>query len=417
MKIAILASGFLPVIDGVTVTLLHRLRRLNELGHQVLVFCPSYESLESIYPNWLNYTGRFLPGVEIVNLPSTSFMGVEFERNVSSKSYDIVLQKLTQFQPDIIHVDEPDRLFLGFGKIPAIAHAKKYQIPCTSFYHTNFLEYLDDFFPLPFPLRNWVKWLCKELITKRVFNAYDATLTSSKTTYEKLLKLGIKNAVHEELLGVDLAAFSPSLRQEQFFEKNYGIEVGDRTTLLFLGRLTPDKGWKFALKAIPELAQKLGSNRISLLIAGDGELRDAIRQSLTGVVDFHLLGRVSPEQIPALMANSDLHVTTSKKETKGLTLFEAFAAGVPVIAPAAGGVLDSIQPGVNGLLYEPDNTADFVEKLQLLIENSELRQRMGQQARDWVQPYGWDQAVDRLVDIWASRLSQISNSQGKFQTT
>ncbi|MFQ3617774.1 MAG: glycosyltransferase [Cyanobacteriota bacterium] len=410
MKIAILASGFLPVIDGVTVTLLHRLKRLNELGHQVLVFCPSYESLESIYPNWSSYRGFFLPGVEIVNLPSTSFMGVEFERNVSSKSYNIVLQRLTQFQPDIIHVDEPDRLFLGFGKIPAIAHAKKHQIPCTSFYHTNFLEYLDDFFPLPAPLQSWVWWFCKELITKRVFNAYDVTLTSSKTTYEKLLKLGIKNAVYEELLGVDLATFHPNLRQEQFFEKNYGINVGDRTKLLFLGRLTPDKGWKFTLKAVPELVKAVGAERVSLLIAGDGELRDSIRQALTGRVDFHLLGRVSPEQIPALMANSDIHVTTSKKETKGLTLFEAFAAGVPVVAPAAGGVLDSIQPGINGLLYEPDNTADFVEKLQLMIENSELRQRMGQQARDWVQPYGWNPAVDRLVDIWASRLSQISNS-------
>ncbi|GAB4471804.1 MAG: glycosyltransferase family 1 protein [Elainellaceae cyanobacterium] len=408
MKIAILTSGFLPVVDGVTVTLLHRLRRLSKLGHQVLVLCPSYQTLQSIYPNWADYTGHFLPGVKIINLPSTPFMGIEFERNVSGKSYGIALQELDQFQPEIIHVDEPDRLFLGFGKIPAIAYAKKHQIPCVSFYHTNFLEYLDDFFPLPVPLQTLVRWLCKELITKRVFNAYDMTLTSSKTTYEKLLKLGIKNAVYEELLGVDLAAFNPSLRQVQFFEQQYGIAVGDRTTLLFLGRLTPDKGWKFTLKAIPELVQKLDSNRISLLIAGDGELCDAIRQSLTGVVDFHLLGRVSPEQIPALMANSDLHITTSTKETKGLTLFEAFAAGVPVLAPAAGGVLDSIQPGVNGLLYKPDNTTDFVEKLQFLVENPELRQQMGQQARDWVQPYGWAQAVDRLVSLWNSHLQKNS---------
>ncbi|HIK39326.1 glycosyltransferase [Thermoleptolyngbya sp. M55_K2018_002] len=409
MKIAILTSGFLPVVDGVTVTLLHRLKRLSELGHQVLVFCPSYESLESIYPNWADYTGHFLPGVEVINLPSASFMGVEFERNFTSKSYDFVLQRLAQFQPDVIHVDEPDRLFLGFGKIPAIAHAKTHQIPCTSFYHTNFLEYIDDFFPLPAPLQTLVRWLCQVFITQRVFNAYDVTLTGSKTTYEKLQKLGIRNALYEELLGVDLTAFSPTLRQELFFEKTYGIEVGDRTKLLFLGRLTPDKGWKFTLKAVPTLVQNLGSNRISLLIAGDGELRDTIRQSLTGVVDFHLLGRVSPNQIPALMANSDFHVTTSKKETKGLTLFEAFAAGIPAVAPAAGGVLDSIQPGVNGLLYEPDSTADFVEKLQLLIEDPDLRRRLGQQAREWVLPYGWDQAVDRLVSIWASRLPVATN--------
>lgn len=405
MKIAILASGFLPVVDGVTVTLLHRLRRLSELGHQVLLFCPSYKTLESIYPNWADYTGNFLPGIEVVSLASTPFMGIEFERNVSSKSYTQVLQELDRFQPDIIHVDEPDRLFLGFDKVPAIAYAKSRQIPCISFYHTNFLEYLDDFLPLPAPLQNLVRWLCKQFITKRVFNTYNATLTSSKTTYDKLLKIGIKNAVYEELLGVDLAMFNPNLRQEQFFEQHYGITTGDRTTLIFLGRLTPDKGWKFTLKAIPELVQKLGSNQISLIIAGDGELRSAIDQALTGVVDFHLLGRVSPEQIPALMANSDIHVTTSQKETKGLTLFEAFASGIPVMAPAAGGVLDSIQPGWNGLLYQPGNAADFVTQLQRLIEDKPLRQQMGRQARDWVQPYDWHQAVDRLVQIWDSHLS------------
>ena len=69
MKIAIITSGFLPVIDGVTVSGLSRLQRLSQWGHQVLLFCPDYSALEDVYPNWRDYTGQILPGVRIINLP------------------------------------------------------------------------------------------------------------------------------------------------------------------------------------------------------------------------------------------------------------------------------------------------------------------------------------------------------------
>ena len=134
MKIAIISSGFLPVIDVVTITQINRLHQLSQYGHQVLLFCPDYSQLANIYPDWQTYTGNILPGVRIVNLDSESFFGLDFERNVSRKSYQVVLQELQNFQPDIIHVDEPERLFTGFLKIPGIDYAKRAGIPCLSFF-------------------------------------------------------------------------------------------------------------------------------------------------------------------------------------------------------------------------------------------------------------------------------------------
>lgn len=133
MKIAIISSGFLPVIDGVTVTQINRLRELSQCGHKVLLFCPDYSQLANIYPNWQAYAGNILPGVRVVNLENESFLGLDFERNVCRKSYQVVLQELQSFQPDIIHVDEPERLFTGFLKIPGIDYAKWAVIPCVSF--------------------------------------------------------------------------------------------------------------------------------------------------------------------------------------------------------------------------------------------------------------------------------------------
>ena len=140
MKVAIISSGFLPVIDGVTITQINRLRELSNYGHKVLLFCPDYSKLSNIYPNWKSYTGNILPGVRIVNLDSESFLGLDFDRNVSRKSYQVVSQELQNFQPNIIHVDEPERLFTGFLKILGIDYAKRDDIPCVSFFHNNLLE-------------------------------------------------------------------------------------------------------------------------------------------------------------------------------------------------------------------------------------------------------------------------------------
>ena len=402
MKIAIISSGFLPVIDGVTVTQINRLRQLSQYGHQVLLFCPDYSQLANIYPNWQGYTGNILPGVRVINLDGESFLGLDFERNVSRKSYQVVLQELQSFQPDIIHVDEPERLFAGFFKPPGIGYAKKANIPCVSFFHTNLLEYGKDYFATPTAIDAIIKYILKFPL-RWIYNAYDLTLVSSQVTCQKLTKIGINNLLNEELLGINLENFSPALRQAEFFKNKYQIpNIEQKIKVIFLGRLTPDKGWSFTIDALTKLVQ---IEDIALIIAGDGSMRDRISQELTKLTPHtYLLGRVPPDDIPALLINSDIHVTTSEKETKGLTILEAFAAGIPVLAPRAGGLLDTINDGENGLLFKPQDKLDFISKLKTLIDNPSLRQKMGIKARESVANCSWEQATKNLLKIWQQQV-------------
>jgi glycosyltransferase involved in cell wall biosynthesis len=407
MKIAIISSGFLPVIDGVTVTLQNRLKKLSQQGHQVLLLCPDYSPIESAYPNWRNYVGSILPGVNVVPLASTPFMDLDFERNVSRKSYQNLLQELERFQPDVIHVDEPDRLFLGFFKNPGVDFSKRSRIPCVGFFHTNFIEYIDDYFSLPAFIIAIIKFFSK-LSISRTYNSYDATLTASSTTRDKLVKMGIKNVINGEFLGVDLNKFHPDLRDRQFFERTYGLSnVDQKVKLVFLGRLTPDKGWNFAIDALLKLVQEMDLEHVVIIVAGDGPMRDQIADKL-GNLPFKLclLGRVLPEDVPALLANSDIHVTASEKETKGLTLLEAFASGIPVIAPRAGGVIDTVQDNWNGYLFHPGDKRDFAKKLRQLINEPTLRQEMGTRGRDSVAQQDWDNAVDHLVRVWQEQIDR-----------
>ncbi len=71
-----------------------------------------------------------------------------------------------------------------------------------SFFRTNFLDYLEDYFPLPKPIFIAVKFLLQQLIVC-VYNSYDLTLVTSKVTYPKVVNLGIKNAQYSNLVGFD----------------------------------------------------------------------------------------------------------------------------------------------------------------------------------------------------------------------
>lgn len=405
MKIAIITSGFLPVVDGVTVTLWHRLQILSQYHHQVLVFCPNYAPISQVYPNWQVYVGEIFPKIQLIPLASEPFMGLEFERNVTQKSYHDVLEALQEFQPDIIHVDEPERLFLGFLKAPGVDFARKNNIPCIGFYHTNFVDYIEDFIPLPQWAIAPLQWLSKQII-HRVFNAYDLTLVASRSAHQIASKMGIRNVLCDRFLGVDIEAYHSSLRDSHFFQTHYNLPDADpKLKLLFLGRLTPDKGWNFLLRALACWKQLADLDRVALLIAGDGSMRDEIAHQLRQLkIPTHFLGRVAPDAIPALLMNSDIHITASEKETRGLTIFEACAAALPVLAPRAGGVTETISDSSVGMLFEPRDETDFSQKLQYLIDNPALRHDMGKQGQKWVAELSWDNAVRCLLDYWQSQI-------------
>ena len=403
MKIAIIASGFLPVLDGVTVSGYYRVQKLSQFGHQVLLFCPDYSPLAHLYPNWKDYTGNIFPGIQVINLPSTPFL--DFERNVGFNTYKIVIRELEKFQPDIIHVDEPERLFFAFFRLAGIKFARENNIPCICTFRTNFLEYFEDFLPLPKGI-NLMLQLIFEKSFVSIYNKYDLTLVSSTITHQKIIGMGIKNAMYINFHGFDIEKFNSATITTNFWELNYQIpNLTNKVKIVFLGRLTEDKGWKFTLGAFVKLQQLVNIENVAIIIVGDGPMREEISNRLSQVTNHvYLLGRISPKHIPNILKNSNFHVTASEKETRGLTVLEAFAAGIPVVAPEAGGVTENIQNGRNGLLFIPGNQESFCDKLKLLIEDSNLRKEMGINGRETIAKYSWDNAVANLVKIWQEQI-------------
>jgi glycosyltransferase involved in cell wall biosynthesis len=144
------------------------------------------------------------------------------------------------------------------------------------------------------------------------------------------------------------------------------------------GRLFPVKDYPLMVRIAQELARK---REISFVLAGDGPERVAVEKAidecgLTG--RFALKGHL--EDMDSFYRGLNLYLNTSVHEGIPMTILEAMACGLPVIAPQVGGIREIIEDGVEGFLVSNRDPKAFAEKC-LLLQDAELRQRMGQAAR------------------------------------
>ncbi|MFG1400391.1 glycosyltransferase [Xanthobacter sediminis] len=379
MRIAILSSSYLPVLDGVAVSVHERAARLAAAGHAVLLLAPR--------PGREIPPGLVPPGVVHVPLSSAPFGTVPADRNPVRAAQGEIWRALAAFRPDVIHVDEPDRLALGLMRVPARAFARRHGVPLIAFFHTPFVDYVvGERHP------RWLSALGWQAVAT-LFNRYDATLVPGAAMLRRLEGAGLVNGVCGPFNGADTSLFTPGLRRAGYWRQEWGLPALDaRFVLLVVGRLTPDKGWAQWAQALPRLGRLLG-DALAVVVAGEGELRPQVEAMLAqGLAHGHLLGAVPRVRMPALLANGDACATLSRHENASLAVLEAQASALPVLAPRAGGLPDQIADGETGLLFSPHDTGGLVAAVARLVREETLRARLreGLMARRAV--IGWDTA-------------------------
>jgi len=142
------------------------------------------------------------------------------------------------------------------------------------------------------------------------------------------------------------------------------------------------------------LGQLSGLPGIRLVIVGDGPHKRSLRCALLHAA---FLGLRTGDELSMIMASLDVFVHTGADETFCQAVQEALASGVPVVAPAAGGPLDLVQPGRSGLLYPPDDTAAMRAAVAALARDGAARRRMGAHARRSVLGRSWEAVCGELL--------------------
>ncbi|HYL82066.1 MAG TPA: glycosyltransferase [Candidatus Acidoferrum sp.] len=176
--------------------------------------------------------------------------------------------------------------------------------------------------------------------------------------------------------GVQPDRFAPSHEMRLSVRRAIGLAADD-LIIGTVGRLDPIKDHATLLEAFAQARIRIPAAR--LLIVGDGETRGALeaqtrRLGLETVVSF--LG--SREDIPRLLAACDVFALSSRSEGMPVTVLEAMAARLPVIATAVGDIPDLVLDGETGLLCPPGDPGTLSTALVRLLEDRSLRQQMGE---------------------------------------
>jgi len=192
--------------------------------------------------------------------------------------------------------------------------------------------------------------------------------------------------------GLDITQFAPPAHRP------------DVRRILIVANLRPEKGHDLLIDASVRIADRHPA--VEFQVAGDGPLRDDLiaRAVANGVRDrFHFLGHRN--DVPALLAASDLFVLPSRSEASPNAVIEAMAAGLPVVASRMGGIPELITPGVTGELVPPGDATGLAECLMSLIERPAHRHALGSAARAHVaRRYSFDRMVASFEELYLSLL-------------
>jgi colanic acid/amylovoran biosynthesis glycosyltransferase len=176
--------------------------------------------------------------------------------------------------------------------------------------------------------------------------------------------------------------------------------------IICVGRLDAQKGHHVLLGALQALRD--GGRSVLVHLVGDGSLRAeleeaAARRGLGGTVVF--LGALNAEEARHVFAAADAFVLASLAEGMPVALMEAMALGLPCVATAVGGTPELLRDGVDGLLVPPADEQALAAALARLVDDAELRARLGASARARVvDAYDFDDKVDELHSEFAARL-------------
>ena len=371
MRIAIVAESFLPLMNGVTHSILRVLDHLQERGDEVLVLAPSSHDGEE--------PGR-VKGAEVHRLPAVPLAGYTNVRVALGGVYR-VKRILAEYAPDVVHLASP--FVLGWRAVQA---AGQLGIPTVAVYQTEVPSYAGRY-GVPF-LENWA-W-------NRVENIHllaTRTLVPSTFALNQLRGRGIPR-VRMWRRGVDTARFSPEKRDDGW---RASVAPNGERIIGYVGRLAVEK-------QVEDLAALAGMPHTRLVVVGDGPQRAALEAALPDAVFTGFLGG---DDLARAVASFDLFVHPGEFETFCQTIQEAMASGVPVVATGRGGPLDLVRNSQTGWLYEPGDLSAMRARVQDLVGDDAKRRAFAAAAHASVQDRTWPALCTELVQHYEEAMAAL----------
>ena len=309
--------------------------------------------------------------------------------NIALPNKSKIFKDLDEFNPNILHFHTPCPL----AKV-AIKYGEKKNIPVFGTYHTHFPSY-SRYYKLKFLEKFAWNYL------RKIYNNADKVFVPTQSIISELEEHSFEHLVRLPN-GIDLERFN-----ESFFNRSWKKKIGadGKNILLFVGRLV----WEKNLKVLVEVNEILRRKRsdFKFVFVGDGPAQEEMEKEMPDAI---FTGRLAGRELSEAFASSDIFVFPSVTETFGIVILEAMASGLPPICVAEHGPLDLIIPGGNGLLAKPNDPEDFSKQIELMLDDSILRNNIKKNIRKFSENYDWNKVLNQMLNFYLNELSNFEHN-------
>lgn len=305
------------------------------------------------------------------------------ERNVNfsndRKALKEIRKLIREYKPDVVHTHASKAGAIG----RFAAHKEKVPVIVHTFHGHVFHSYFGQ-------LKTWIYKSVERYLAKKS-DAIIAISPIQKVELVNKYKIAKETKVRVIPLGFDLDRFQANRTEKRkIFRAEHGISATD-IAIGIIGRLAPIKNHVGFIQSIDLLAQKTKKN-IIVFVVGDGELRKEIETQANAVADKNQNVRFVftswVKDVDRILPAFDIVALSSLNEGTPVSLIEAQAAGVPVIATNVGGVKDILIENATGLVVEEFSVESYTKGMLDLVENEEKRKKMSQN--------GWNHVRDKF---------------------
>lgn len=371
MKILLLNYEFPPLGGGAGNATKNIAREMTALGHSV-----------TIITTWF----KGFPEIETVDGYTVHRVHSRRQRKDRSNVFEMfhyvwcAIQKSNKIVPDF----KPE-ITISFFAIPtgivALYLKRKFKIP-------YILSLRGGDVPGFLPMNLKYYHIFSAPLTNMIWKNAVSIVANGKGLQELAEKTATK--INQEVLhipnGVNTKEFYPDVSKQ----------ILDILNIIFVGRLTEQKGVTFLIDAI----QQIKDTKINCGIIGDGPLRESLEKEtresgLEGIIKFH--GWVSREELRSYYQKADLFILPSYEEGMPNVVLEALASGLAIIATDIGGNDELVATGINGFLYK--NHSELPALITKFISNPGLKAEFGKASCAKAQELSWKNVAEKYITI------------------
>ncbi len=388
LRIGLFTDTYAPQVNGVSISLQLVSEGLQRRGHQVTIFAPRIPGYKDDQPGVVR-----LPSLKYLNDPPIYVAVLGTPRSTWS---------LTRKHFDVLHAHSP----LTVGLLAYFTASTK-NLPLIYTYHTSITDYTHYLKVIGGTglIRYAARWF-----STTSTNLGDQIVVPSPKFQRLLLAQKVTKPILTIPNGIDLSNFKAA-KNPASFRNRLGLK-SDAPILVSVGRVDPEKRLDFLIEAFVRLSDRVPEAH--LVFAGDGSARKKLEEhaAATKVNDrIHFLGMVKRAELPDLLHDATVFLSASTTEVHPISVIEAIASGLPLVAVQDEAFEGMIVENENGHLTPLDVDA-FSDTLVKLLSDPEKLVRYGKHSTELSGKFSIEEQVRSLENIYFEAILQ--NWRGSF---